>query len=137
MSSHWKSRKRLKDRSDGKIAQPAFVVSDENISIVENIKYLGVIVDKHLSWDEQLSAVTKKVSRRLGMLRFSKKYLPIAIVQNIFRSLVETYRYGCPVWRVTGINAINRLQKLQSRTARIVTNSAYDASAHPIIRKLG
>ena len=51
---------------------------------------------------------------------------------------MEPYlRYSCPVWGVAGINAINRLQKLQNRAARIVTNSAYDASALPIIRKLG
>ena len=51
---------------------------------------------------------------------------------------MESYfRYSCPVWGVAGINAINRLQKLQNRAARIVTNSAYDASALPIIRKLG
>ena len=43
------SRRQLKNVSDGKIAQPALVVSDENISNEENIKYLGVIVDKHLS----------------------------------------------------------------------------------------
>ena len=132
------SRKRLKDISDDRVAKPSFVVGEENVSIVENIKYLGVIVDKHLSWDEQISAVTKKVSRGLGMLRFSKKYLPIATVQKMYRSLVEPYfRYSCPVWGVAGINAINRLQKLQNRAARIVTNSAYDASALPIIRKLG
>ena len=47
------------------------------------------------------------------------------------------FRYSCPVWGTAGINAINRLQKLQNRAARIVTNSAYDASALPIIRKLG
>ena len=40
------SRKRLKDISDGTVAQPALVVSDENISIVENIKYFGVMVDR-------------------------------------------------------------------------------------------
>ena len=69
------------------------------------------------------------------MLRFSYKYLPIVTVQKICRSLVEPYfRYSCPVWGVAGINAINRLQKLQNR---IVTNSAYDASALTIIRKLG
>ena len=72
------------------------------------------------------------------MLHFSKKYLPIVTVQKMYRSLVEPYfRYSCPVWGVAGINAINRLQKLQNRAARIVTNSAYDASALPIIRKLG
>ena len=54
------------------------------------------------------------------------------------RSLVEPYlSYSCPVWGVSGINAINKLQKLKNRAARIVTNSAYDASALPISRKLG
>ena len=56
----------------------------------------------------------------------------------MYRSLVELYfRYSCPVWGVSGTNFINWLQKLQNRAARIVTNSAYDASALPIIRKLG
>ena len=41
------------------------------------------------------------------------------------------------MWGAAGINSINRLQKLQSRATRIVTNSAYDASALSIIRKLG
>ena len=103
--------------------------------MVESIIYLGVIVDKHLSWDEQISAVTKKASRRLRMLRFSKK--PIVTVQKMYRILVEPYfRYSCPVWGVAGSNAINRLQKFQNRAARIVTNSACDASALPIIRNL-
>ena len=114
------------------VAKPSFVVGEENVSMVENIKYLGVIVDKRLSWDEQTSAVTKQVSRGLGMLR-----LPIVTVRKMYRSLVEPYfRYSCPVWGDAGINAINRLQKLQNRAARIVTNSAYDASALPIIIKL-
>ena len=64
--------------------------------------------------------------------------MPIVTVQKIYRSLMQPYfRYSCPIWRVAGSNAINRLQKLQNRAARIVTNSAYDASALPIIRKLG
>ena len=72
------------------------------------------------------------------MLCFSKQYLPIVTVQKMYRSLVEPYlRYSCPIWGVSGINVINKLQKLLNRVARIVTNSAYDASALPIIRKLG
>ena len=51
---------------------------------------------------------------------------------------MEPYlRYSCPVWGVSGINVINKLQKLQNRAARIVTNCAYDASALPTIRELG
>ena len=56
-------RKRLEHTSDDKEAKPSFVMGEENVSIVESIKYLGVIADKYLSWDEQISALTKKVSR--------------------------------------------------------------------------
>ena len=47
------------------------------------------------------------------------------------------FGYSCPIWSVAGVSAINKLQKLQNRAARIVPNSAYDASALPVIRKLG
>ena len=35
------------------------------------------------------------------------------------------------------INAIKKLQEIQNRAAKIVTNSAYDVSALPTIRELG
>ena len=41
------------------------------------------------------------------------------------------------MWESYGSRTINELQKLQNRPARIVSNSRYDASAKPIINKLG
>ena len=38
---------------------------------------------------------------------------------------------------VCGITSQDKLQKLQNRAARIVTNSPYNASALPVLRKLG
>ena len=84
--------------------------------------------------------MVKKISKALGMLQYSKQYLPIKSVQTMYKSLVEPYfRYCCPVWGggVCGITAIDKLQKLHNREARIVTNIPYNASALPIIRKLG
>ena len=83
----------------------------------------------------QIANMVKKISKALGMLRYSKQYLPIKAVQAMYKSLVEPYfRYCC---QVCGITALDKLQKLQNRAARIVTNSPYNASALPIIRKLG
>ena len=62
------TRKRLKDISGNSAARPSFVVDEENVTID----------DKLLSWHVQIVAVKKKVSRGLGMLRFTKQYLPIA-----------------------------------------------------------
>ena len=40
--------------------------------MVKHTKYLGVQIDQHLLWDEHLSVITKKISRGLGMLKYSK-----------------------------------------------------------------
>ena len=47
----------MKDISDDRVAT---VVGEENVSIVESIEYPEVIVDKHLSWEEKISAGTNK-----------------------------------------------------------------------------
>ena len=72
------------------------------------------------------------------MLKYSKKYLPLSTIQRMCKSLVEPYfRYCLPVWGNCGTTALQKVQKLQNRAARIVTNSPYDASALPLIKQLG
>ena len=69
------SRKRLKDIND-KVAKPSFAVGEENVSIIENIKHLGVIVDKHLIWDEQISIVKN------GFVRYDVIYILLFCYQT-------------------------------------------------------
>ena len=45
--------------------------------------------------------------------------------------------YCCSVWGFCNESNISALRKIQNRAARIVTNSQYDASAAPLIQKLG
>ena len=128
-------RKRWKDIKKVGGVKPLFNVGEETVSIIKQAKYLAVIVDQHLKWKDQISSIKKKVSRGIGMLKYSKKYLPLVTIQSMYKSLVD--RYCCPVWGSCGSTAINELQKLQNQAARIVTNSRYDASAKPLIKKLG
>ena len=132
-------RKRLNDIEKVGGVKPLFNVWEETVSIIKQAKYLEVMVDQHfLNWIEQISTIKKKVSRGIGMLKYSKKYLPLLTIQSMYKSLVEPhFRYCCPVWGSCGTTAINELQKLQNRAVRIVTNSRYDSSAKPIIKKLG
>ena len=59
-------------------------------------------------------------------------------VQSMYRSLIEPYfRSCCSVWGVCSTTALNRLQKLQNRAARIATSSPYDASSQPLLKELG
>ena len=131
-------RKRLNGIQKVRGVKPLVNVGEETVSITKQAKYLGVMVDQHLNWKELISTIKKKVSRGIGTLKYSKKYLPLLTIQSMYKSLVEPYfRYCCPVWGSCGNTEINELQKLQNRAVRIVTNSRYDASAKPIIKRLG
>ena len=58
------------------VPAPSFTIGGSSIDVVENTKYLGVQLDKHLVWDNQIEAVRSRVSRSLGFLKCAKKLLP-------------------------------------------------------------
>ena len=93
-------------------------------------------MDQFLNWEEHLLKI-KKNSHGIGMLRLAKHYLPLETVQMMYRSLLEPYfRYCCPVRGSASSTNLNKLQKLQNRAARIVTNSPYDAHSEPLMKEL-
>ena len=49
----------------------------------------------------------------------------------------DYFRYCCPVWGNAGVSIIGKLQELQNRAAKLITNSPFDALPLPIIRALG
>ena len=54
------------------------------------------------------------------------------------KGIVEpNFNYCCFVWGSCGTSKLNKLQKLQSRAARIVTNSPFDSSATSLIQDQG
>ena len=73
----------------------------------------------------------------MGKLKYAKKYLPLETVKNIYTSIVEPHFRNCwSVWGCCGEILLDKLQKLQNRAARIVTNCSYDASSLPLIQCL-
>ena len=95
-------------------------------------------MDQELKWTNNLTTVTKKISRGIGILRHAKKYFPSATIETMYRSSVKPYfRYCCPVWGNACVSIIGILQKLPNRAAKLITNSPLDASPLPVIPALG
>ena len=119
-------------------AQPSFSIGDQEIEMIANAKYLGVQVDSQLNWDKHVDTIKTKANRALGLIKYSKKYLPSDVLNKMYRGIVEPHLSYCSsVWGCCSNSKINVLQKIQNRAARIVTNSSYDASAAPLIQNLG
>ena len=132
------SNKKLRKIDTPDAPKPQFRIGSEDVKLVSDIKCLGVQVDQELKWTNHLTIVTKKISRGICILRYAKQYLPPSTIEKMYSSLIEPYfRYCCPVWGNAGVSIIGKLQKLQNRTAKLITNSPFDASPLPVIRALG
>ena len=113
-------------------------IRDNDLALVEKTKYLGVQVDNSLDWKEHIKSVSAKVSRAVGLLKYAKRFLPQNSLKTLYTSIVEPhFRYCCAVWGCCSTTEISKLQKLQNRAARIITNSSFDASSKPLIQNLG
>ena len=118
--------------------KPSLHINEGNLDMIGSNKYLGVQIDSELKWREHITFAIGKISRAMDMLKYAKKYLPLDIVRNMYTSIVEPhFRNCCSVWGCCGETLLDKLQKLQNRVARIVTNSSYDASSLPLIGSLG
>ena len=112
----------------------AFDICNAPVELAENIKYLGVYIDKSLDWKKHIQEISKKISRSLGVIKYCKRFLPFDTLKYLYNSIVDpNFRYCCQVWSVAGASEINHLQKLQNRAARIITSSRYDAPSKMLI----
>jgi hypothetical protein len=107
------------------------------IKRVENKKFLGVIVDEHLKWHDHIDMQCKKISKNIALLRRAKNYMTENALKMMYNSLVfPHFTYCSTVWHHGNTTHIDKLQKLQKRAARIITNSSFDIRSEEIFKKL-
>ena len=61
----------------------------EDIDLVNQTRYLGVIIHDNLKWDSQIKSIQIKMSRPLGFLKYAKKYVPLATLKDMYKGKVE------------------------------------------------
>ena len=107
------------------------------ILTVEDTKYLGIQIDRHLTWKKHVDAVIKKVSRAVGLLKHIKNFLSQHLLRNLYVSIVEPrLGYCSTVWGCCGGTELHKLQNLQNRAVRIITNSPFDCPSKPLLSNL-
>jgi hypothetical protein len=99
------------------------------LSELKHTKAYGIELDELLSWDENIIMITEKVTKVIGALRRLKSYVPLSVLVIIYKSLIQPhcdYYSTSSVWGNLGKVFGCKFQKLQNRTARIITGSDYN-----------
>ena len=64
-------------------------IRDINIQSVNETKYLGLQIDRHLTWKKHGYIILRKASCAKGVLKQAKQSLPQYILKNLYMSIIE------------------------------------------------
>ena len=116
---------------------PKIELGEAEIKRVEKSKTLGVIIDEHLTWKNQVDSIRKKVSKGIAMLRRMKEYVSISTLIKVYNAIILSHFDYCSlVWDECADYLLTKLQKLQNRAARIITGSSYETNSEDILSEL-
>ena len=97
---------------------------------VASAKYLGVNLAHDMSWDEHISKISKKANCMLGFLRRNLKSAREATKTNAYKTIVRPHlEYCSTVWDPHQVNHRDRIEMVQRRAARYVTNRYHNTSS--------
>ena len=86
------------------------------------IKYLGVMVDHKLTWEEHTRYVIQKLTKARRILAKLRHHAPQSILINVYYSIVYPHLYyGVTSWGNTAAKYTDRIQIEQNSIVKIIT----------------
>ena len=97
-------------------------VGGETVHESHVVRNLGVLFDRHLSWDAHVTSVVNKCIGLLIGLRHLRRYLPASVMPTIVRSLIiSRVNYRISVYGHGTAQNERKLMKVVNFAARMVT----------------
>ena len=96
---------------------------DLKIEWLDKVKYLGVVLDRGLTFSEHVNYITRKAI--VNLIRFypifKNRHLDHKCKATLYQSLVRSaILYACPVWSMTCKSNIDKIQRIQNKFLRII-----------------
>ena len=125
---------------DWKVGQSAriwiFEQVVKKIAPTTHTRYLGILMDQHLSWDQHLKMLKQKLSRANGLLAKVRYYLSPKLLRTLYFSIFESHlRYGCQIWGQHSNHNLKDIANLQPKTIRIINFKNKYTPVEPLLKE--
>jgi flagellin-specific chaperone FliS len=101
------TRKKLKDIKIANIEQKGF------------IKYLGIFLDEHINWKQQIKRVNNKIAKNIGIINKLRHYLDLRMIKQLYYTLIYPYlTYGVMSWGNTYKSSLTKISTKQNKCLR-------------------
>ena len=92
------------------------LVNYTKLTPVDNVKYLGMYIDKHLSWNFHIFQLSKKLSRANGILSKLRHSVPLEVCLQVYCAIFYSHvLYGCNIWGSTTEENLSKIEVLRKK----------------------
>ena len=111
-------------------------IDDVNVERVDQTKFLGVIINERLNWNDHIIAVCSKVSKNTGILYRTRKNFNVSTLMLLCQTLIQPYFEYCNVlWCIDDSQYLKKLFAKQKNAVRTITFGKWNSHTAPIFAK--
>lgn len=116
---------------------PTIFVENEILDQVEETKFLGLVIDDSLTWDEHVNLVIRKTSSGLYALRRMAQSCNMETLKSIYYALIHSHiSYGICIYGSTTKKNMDRILIQQKRALKIMFNLKQSDSVKQLFAEL-
>ena len=115
----------------------AFQITNSNsiITNINNTKFLGIMIDSTLSWNEQITSLASKLNKACYAIRMVKSCMSHEVLRMMYFSYVHSIMaYGIIFWGNS--HSSGTIFKIQKRIIRLINNSDRRESCRKLFQEL-
>ena len=100
-----------------------YSIYSQQLKNVTSAKYLGVVIDSHLTWKDHINEISSKASSAKAFLKRNIYQCSTTIKSNCYKSFIRPIlEYAAPVWCPFQQTQIYQIERIQYNMARFVMN---------------
>ena len=108
-------------------------INEKIIPFENHLKFLGIILDKKLTYEHHINHIIGKLSKTIGIFYKLRYNAPKHVLVSLYYSLIYPYLiYGNLIWGNTYQTYINKIFLLQKKVIRIIALENFRAHTNPI-----
>lgn len=108
---------------------PSVRLNNKNLPDKKVVRYLGMHLDRHLTWKEHIKIKRTELNIRLGKLHWLIGRQSTLTLQNkllVYSTMLKPlWTYGLELWGTASSSNLEILQRFQNKTLRIMVNAPW------------
>ena len=113
-------------------------INGEVLEECDYAKYLGIIIDKKMSWEPQIYSTNRKIAKSIGILSKLRHYVPESVLKTFYNSFIQSQiDYGLILWGNAARVHLNKIELSIKRAIRIMSFKNKFEHTLPLYKNLG